>query len=157
MSQNIVWRFRSFDQKPATPEDITILERVEASMLSDEEFGKLFRHKIHMGSAKCEEAQIFQAFCSQILAALGSHPDLEVITIAKAKVLDRYVHTMGVLPPSHYLTISGYTYPFHPCVTEVLWQMHEEIAKLEVKSHHAVDAFEGLLLGYKPKTKEEDK
>ncbi|MSP12821.1 MAG: hypothetical protein EXR62_07675 [Chloroflexi bacterium] len=155
MNQDKDWHFRSFDNKPTTPEDIARLEWVEASLLSDEEFGKLFRHKIHMGSTQCEEAKIFQAYCSQILAALGTHPGLEILTIAKAKILDRYVHIMGVLPPSHYVTISGYSYPFHPCVTEVLWQVHEEIARLEVKSHRTGDAFEGLLLGYEPKATEE--
>jgi hypothetical protein len=147
VSQGRVWRFRTFNSRLPTASDPAILERLDFTLLSDEELGILFRYHIHMGTSQCPEAAAYTAFCFQLITNLGEQPTIEAINMAKVKALDRYIHVMGVLPPSHYLTFCGYSYPFHPCMTEALWEVHEKLSTLAVKAHDAA-GFDGLLLGY---------
>ena len=147
---NTTWRF-AIGQSWRVSTDPAHLLRVPDHHLTTLERGLLVEALVPKNAPQCPEALAFHGYCTDLITVLGPQPTLEMIAAIKLRLLDRFVHLMGVLPPSHYVHLRGYAYPFHPCVPEVLYTVHEHLSNLAATARSRAD-FEGLLLGYEERS-----
>ena len=135
------WRFPWDDRRIEPVYDEATLRRMDISKLTDEELGRLVRYILPHVMKQCAEADAFKAYCEDYLKALGQHLTRANVYRAKAQILDRYCYVMGILPPSHFVTLLGFTYPFHLCLPDILEEVCEKINQLAARTNADVPGF----------------